>query len=200
MLDNERIQELKQNAELVIELIEKIEYLMESSDRSEDILRKEKQYYMDEYRKTSDDNRKLRAEISLAKSLFKTLECDNKQCRHNSNGSCQSEKIIIGLDGLTYCKMSEDKLKNDELMKQAFNFLNKYPKIESHDVSDEDGTYVAETFTSRDSDTIEEVVRVTQDFLTGIINNSEKIWLRVFPELREIDGKYRIRLRIAHKI
>lgn len=200
MLDNEKTAELKRNCELLLEFIELINEL----SMQVEVLRKDKQYYMDEYKKTSDALHKLRSEINFKdkeKDLFpERLICENKQCRHNVRGSCQSEKITIGVDGGSYCKMSEDKLTNEELMQQAFSFLNQFPKIDSYHISDENGTYVTETYKSKELDTVEDAINETREYIDSIIKVSEKIWLRVFPELRENGGKYSIRMRMASRI
>jgi hypothetical protein len=62
MLDNEKTAELKRNCELLLEFIELINELSMQAE----VLKKEKQYYMDEYKKTSD---KLHSFISNEKLL-----------------------------------------------------------------------------------------------------------------------------------
>jgi len=116
-MDIEEIRKIKSRSKLICELAEMVEELIEKLNQQDTTLRKEKQYYMDEYKKVSDALHKLRSEISfkdVEKDLFpERLVCENEKCTHNVRGSCQSEKITIGVDGGTYCKMSEDKTSNN---------------------------------------------------------------------------------------
>lgn len=106
MLDNERIQGLKQNAESIIELIEKIEYLRENSDRTEDILRKEKQYYMDEYRKTSDAlHDMIRRKEEQDKNKSTVIKCEDRNCMYNVYSVCQADEITVNTENT--CLLSE---------------------------------------------------------------------------------------------
>ena len=68
MISNEKMAELKQNAELTLEFIEVVEEL-EIQVAS---LRKEKQYYMDEYKNASNKMHNMRKEMGI--------KC--KECNH----------------------------------------------------------------------------------------------------------------------
>jgi hypothetical protein len=87
----------------------------------------------------------------------------------------------------------------DETVKKTFEFLNQYPKIEGFAASDEDGVYEADEYRTKYCENLDEVINQTLKWVNSVIGNSTKVWLRVFPQLQELDNKYRIRVRIAYK-
>ncbi|MCX8129770.1 MAG: hypothetical protein N3I35_06690 [Clostridia bacterium] len=105
-------------------------------------------------------------------------------------------------------------LVESELIKQKFAYLNPLPKINTWAIEDEDGT-VCKTHTFiNGSDvpenyyeaeypkfkTIEEAVEATDNAIKNVITNYKKVWLRIFPMLKQLDdGTYLIRTRLAYK-
>lgn len=88
---------------------------------------------------------------------------------------------------------------NDEIVNKAFDFLNQYPKTVDFAEKDEDGVYEADEYRTKYCETLDETISQTLRWVNSVIGNSAKVWLRVFPQLQELDNKYRIRVRIAYK-
>ena len=102
MISNERMEELKRNSELILEFIEIINKLSIQVE----VLRKEKQYYMDEYKKVSDSLHDMRRQKeNKGNNKCTIVKCENRYCLHISNGVCQSHEIEFGKEG--YCLMAE---------------------------------------------------------------------------------------------
>lgn len=87
----------------------------------------------------------------------------------------------------------------DETVNRTFEFLNQYPKVACYEVEDNGRLHRVEEYVTEDLDTLEESIKQALTFVNDIVDKSDKIWLRIFPQLRERDGKYRIRIRLAHR-
>jgi hypothetical protein len=88
---------------------------------------------------------------------------------------------------------------NDDQVNRTFEFLNQYPKFNDFAIQDDGVTYEAETFKTGLCNTLEEAIGKTLKYIAEIVEKSDMIWLRVFPELKEFSGQYLIRMRLSHK-
>lgn len=105
-MDIKEIKRIKRDSKLVYELTKMVEELTEELNRQDTTLRKEKQYYMDEYKKVSDTLRDMRRQKEKQGENKSTLiKCKDKCCFHNNDGVCQSD--IIDVDTESVCLLAE---------------------------------------------------------------------------------------------